>query len=367
VVVTRSCTRPVWPVAPSDDQAEPIAPDSPLTTKEGWRRFVDRYQTVPELLDTAALAGLTKAQRARDDKSRREYHAHLPLVDTPTIRKVITTSRLLIQLNRNQISARRGAIISGASGTGKTSALSQLGRAHELAVRRRHPEQRYRLPVIYVTVPPAATARMLAVEFGRFFGLELPARSNITDVTNAVCALAAHAGVELVCVDELHNISLASRAGAEVSDQLKYFAERLPATFVYAGIDIEAQGLFAGVRGRQMAGRFTVIPSRPFDYGTAEQRDTWHSLIATMEGQLRLHRHHDGTLVDLAEDLYRRTGGAIGSLSQLMRGAAVLAIEDGTEQITKKLLDTVPVDYAAEHPLFPHAEPVARPRRKKAA
>ena len=65
-------------------------------------------------------------------------------------------------------------------------------------------------------------------------------------------------------VDETHNLNLATRTGAEVSDQLKYFAERLPATFIYAGIDVEAQGLFAGVRGRQIAGRFTFIPAVPF-------------------------------------------------------------------------------------------------------
>jgi hypothetical protein len=47
---------------------------------------------------------------------------------------------LLVQLNRRQISARRGIIISGASGTGKTTALTQFGRAHELAVRKRHPD-----------------------------------------------------------------------------------------------------------------------------------------------------------------------------------------------------------------------------------
>ena len=34
------------------------------------------------------------------------------------------------------------------------------------------------------------------------------------------------------------------------------------------------------------------------------------------------------------ENLYRRSGGMIGSLSQLMRGAAILAIEDGREQIS---------------------------------
>ena len=38
----------------------------------------------------------------------------------------------------------------------------------------------------------------------------------------------------------------------------------------------------------------------------------------------------------------------IGSLSQLVRGAAIQAIEDGSEQISKQLLDSVPVDYAAE-------------------
>jgi hypothetical protein len=77
-----------------------------------------------------------------------------------------------------------------------------------------------------------------AVEFARFLGLEFTGRANITDIVNAVCTTAAHTRVELVCVDELHNLNLATRSGAEVSDQLKYFAERLPATFIYAGIDV---------------------------------------------------------------------------------------------------------------------------------
>ena len=216
--------------------------DEPLTTKEGWRRFVDRQPHPPVLLGAVRLAKLSERDRAAYDDGRRGYHADLPLVSTPIIRKVISTSRLLVQLNRNQVSARRGVIISGASGTGKTTALTQLGRTHELHTRKRYPADRHRLPVLYVTVPPAATARMLAVEFARFLGLEFTGRANITDIVNAVCATAAHTRVELVCVDELHNLNLATRAGAEVSDQLKYFAERLPATFVYAGINVEVQG-----------------------------------------------------------------------------------------------------------------------------
>jgi hypothetical protein len=46
------------------------------------------------------------------------------------------------------------------------------------------------------------------------------------DITNAVCDLLIKLRVELALVDELHNISLATRAGAEASDQLKYLSER---------------------------------------------------------------------------------------------------------------------------------------------
>ena len=334
--------------SPGTDVEATLPADDALTTKEGWRRFVAHKPQPPALHSAAELARLSPAERSDHDEARRDYHADLPLVNTPTIQKVISTSRLLMQLNRNQVSARRGVIISGASGTGKTTALTQLGRTHERHTRKRYPGDRHRLPVLYVTVPPAATARMLAVEFARFLGLEFTGRANITDIVNAVCATAAHTRVELVCVDELHNLNLATRSGAEVSDQLKYFAERVPATFIYAGIDVEAQGLFAGVRGRQIAGRFTVIPAAPFAYGTGEQREQWRALIATLESMLRLHWHRAGGLVKLDEYLYRRSGGMIGSLSQLVRGAAILAIDDGREQITKDQLDIVPVDYAAE-------------------
>ena len=120
-----------------------------------------------------------------------------------------------------------------------------------------------RLPVIYVTVPPAATARMLAMEFARFLGLQFTGQINITNIVNAVCVTAARTRAELVCVDEIHNLNLATRAGADVSDQLKYFAERLPATFIYAGIDVESAGLFAGTRaGRSPAGSPSSRPPR---------------------------------------------------------------------------------------------------------
>ena len=114
---------------PTDDGELPA--DEPLTTKEGWRRFVDYHPDPPTQLDLVAVMALSRPDRAALDDARRDYHGQLPLVNTPTIRQVLTTGRLLVQLNRGQVSARRGLILSGASGTGKTTALTQLGRTHE--------------------------------------------------------------------------------------------------------------------------------------------------------------------------------------------------------------------------------------------
>ncbi|MFJ6185289.1 TniB family NTP-binding protein [Streptomyces sp. NPDC092295] len=131
--------------------------------------------------------------------------------------------------------------------------------------RRQHPGIGGRIPVVHVTVPPAATSRMLAVEFVRFLGLPVTVRANITDVIEAVCGVLIDTRVTVVCVAELRDLSRATRSGAEVSDTLKYFTERIPATFVYAGVDLEAKGLFNGTRGRQIAGRFGVIETNHND------------------------------------------------------------------------------------------------------
>lgn len=144
-------------------------------------------------------------------------------------------------------------------------------------------------------------------------------------------------------VDEIHNLNLATSAGEDMSDHLKYFTEHIPATFVYAGINVERSGLFTGLRGKQIAGRCVLINTGPFPY-----QQEWSGLIATLEASLRLHRHHPGTLTGMDRYLHQRTGGMIGSLSHLIRAAALTAILDGSEAITRQLLDGITLDHAAE-------------------
>ena len=120
---------------------------------------------------------------------------------------------------------------------------------------------------------------------------------------------------------------------------------------MFAGISVERAGLLSGARGEQIAGRFTMVRTGPFG-----QDQQWITLIAALEGSLRLHRHRPGTLPQLGSYLHRRTHGMIGSLLWLVRSAAIQAVTDGTEKITRKDLDAIQV----EHRLADRPSPTRR-------
>ncbi|GGQ96716.1 TniB family NTP-binding protein [Streptomyces griseorubens] len=321
------------------DESTTTSTFSPLTTWDGWQQFVNTPPTPPP--DTAGQEW-TREQREH-------YHARFVVLKTPAMDTISTAVRRLLLLNRGQQGgARRGLIISGPATTGKTTAMQQLGRTVHLADRRRHPTQDGRLPVMFITVPPSSTPKMLISEFARFLGLPIPQRMNQVQITNAVCTLLCEMNTQLVLVDDVHLMDTRSRAGAETSDQLKYLGERIPATFVYSGIDVETSPLLTGVRGAQLAGRFKIVRNQPLRYGSSADKQIWHDLVHGMDNALRLRRHRPGTLLTHAAYLHARTSGRMGSLSHLIREAALVSLLDDTEKITKQLLEQIELDTTAE-------------------
>jgi hypothetical protein len=314
-----------------------------LTSLAGWRQFASEMPAVPELLDSETWQDLDPGKRAAYDDDRIAHHSRLLVVQTPAVRDVVTTGRRLAHMNRSAHYGRSGLIVSGPARTGKTTAITQLGKTIEVIHRRRYPGCGEDIPVVYITVPPAATPRMIAAEFARFLGIPVTRQANITDIIEAVCGICTDTRTTAICVDEIHNLNIATRTGAEASDTLKYFSERIPATFVLAGINVERAGLLSGPRGEQIAGRYSMVRTGSFP------RDAqWTTLIAAIEGSLRLHRHQAGTLPGLAGYLHQRTSGMIGSLLWLLRSAAIQAVTDGTEKITRKSMDAIPVDIASQ-------------------
>ncbi|MCF2532260.1 TniB family NTP-binding protein [Yinghuangia sp. KLBMP8922] len=274
--------------------------------------------------------------------------------------------RTLMILGRHQhTTARPGLIVTGPATAGKTTALLHVGRTCHLAHARRNPTPpgpaHTPVPVAYVLVPPGATAKTLAAEFARYLGIPVTARMTQAQITEAVCHTYHRAGVRLVLIDEIHRLNPRTTTGAETADLLKDLTERIAATFVYAGIDVTTTPLFTGVRGAQLAGRASLVECGAFParLGT---REPFKELIAGVEDALDLRAHRPGTLPRLASYLHQRTAGRIGSLTRLVRHAAINAILDGTERITRTSLDQVRLDHLAET----HHTTIrpARPRRR---
>jgi len=233
-----------------------------LTTKAAWSRLVHDTPELPVLLPDERWKALDPSERDLYDEIRLRHHARLVTITTPLVNDVIRLGRKLSLLNRDQFTARRGMIISGPPATAKSTAITQFGKHHEIrapphARRPRGPASaghlHHRSACGHAEGPRAGVRAV-----PRPAGLQ---RLNQVGITNTVCDLLARLGCQLVLADEIHNISLETRYGAEASDQLKYLAERISATFVYAGINLEREGLFAGTCGEQIAGLFTSITS----------------------------------------------------------------------------------------------------------
>jgi len=336
-----------------------------LATKEGWACFAAQpaHPAPPRLLPAADFARLDGLEREFYNEARQDYHSALLLVATPDIKKIITTGSKLIVNNRGKQLGRRGLLVSGASGTGKSTSITQLGKKFQIELERRSPGVTGRIPVVYIVCPADATPKMLATEMAIFLGLPIAERDSPQLVAHTVAAVMRQVGTSLVLVDEIHRLYLSGKRGRDASDQLKYFFDTISATFVYAGLDLQETGMFDGVRGRQIAGRFIPASTGAFTHRTAESKRDWAKLVATMEQALRLHRHKPGTLIELAPYLHARTGGMIGSLDQLVHEAANDTIADGTETITKNHLDAVILDLAAQNQYDPDPGPGRRHRR----
>ncbi|GHE08764.1 TniB family NTP-binding protein [Streptomyces alanosinicus] len=207
-------------------------------------------------------------------------------------------------------------------------------------------------PVVYLNIPSQATPKDLSVALAEY--LAQPYRSGATksDITRLVLENMRLVGVELVIIDDAHFMDLSFKEGKVVNDHLKYIANHTAATFIYTGVDLKHSGLFlegsGSARVTQTAGRNTLLHMTPYSIKSRDEKADWTSVIAAMEDALVLYRHQPGTLAGEWKYLYRRTGGNISSLAELIREAAVDAVLTGAERIDRRLLDSIVINEHAQ-------------------
>lgn len=328
--------------------------DSParLNQHEGLLKFLSTTSSRPAQLAAQQLSDLSDTELATYNRARMVHLSGGILIGTP---QLLAAQKMLVSsfaVNSGRNSGHAGLMISGSSTVGKTTTTKALMQWTFEKYRAQFPDFRRHghMPVVYVEVPAASTAKLLMTAFADFFGLSIRRSETMDSIRRRVVAALTDAHTQLIVVDELHNLAPRNVGNGDSVDVLKSLHNDLAATFVYAGIDLLGGALLSGTRGQQIAGRFAALELRPFNTRTEEDRHLWLKFLAAYEAQLVLTDHTPSSIPAMHDYLYRRTGGSIGSLTRLLSSAAIEAITNPTlpETITEALLNSITIDHTAE-------------------
>lgn len=317
----------------------------------GWRTFVAYRPERPEVLSTKDRNALTSLLREQYDDARIEF-VNAPIVlPTPDLNRLIRETRIVTGLNRGaQFTARQSLALSGSQTLGKSTAAMHVGATHEEHQRAKHDREADQgfAPVLYVSTPPQTSPKGLMMRFASTLGLPMPARTTTDQVMDRVVETLRELGTTMVILDEVQHLKTRAQVGVEAASALKSFSERVPATFLFVGVDLPRSDFLSGAMGAQMQGRTTMIQMQPYSIGSENHRQEWEKVIALFEREFPLAEHEVGTLMDEAGWLHSVTGGVIGSLRTLLRKGQIAAIIDGKEHLDKQALSAVLPDYRAE-------------------
>lgn len=331
-----------------------------LSRKEGWRRYVDApARQRPDQLTPAQLAALGGEAREDYDDARHDWHANFGILKTPQLAAVSDELDQIVATNRQDPDRVRGAaVIDALPGLGKTTIANTFARGFDRAqIRRFGPstEQGHeRLPVFRVGLTSKTTLRTLNRMICEFYGHPGTDRANAARLASYAVDCVLSCDTRVGVIDDVHFINPAHKDGLDVSNHLKWLANELPVTFIYIGVGLAERRLFAeGLWGEhaalaQTGRRWTRLALPPFHVRTDEGRGHWRGLLKATERQLVLAHAQPGMLTGLADYLFARSGGHIGSFITLVTRGCYRAIRTGAERLTRDLLDTVRIDEASE-------------------
>jgi len=332
-----------------------------LASKVGWHDFVHSPPRASlELLTKGQIAALSDDEREDYNEARFVWKANLPTVKTAQLTHAFAVIDQVMASNRRDGDRLRGSVVIDAPpGLGKTTIAIRYARQfHRTAIRRLSSETAagdQRIPVAFIPLDAGITLKGLNRKILAFYGHLGVAGANTSGLGALAVDCVRSCETQIIVIDDLHFIDFRDRHGREVSNHLKGLANEMAVTFIYVGVRLTEKKFFdEGLGGddgavyAQTARRATRARVAPFNTDSDASNVAWISLLNALELHLMLAAQTPGTLSDFGKELFRRTQGHIGSLTNLLDRAAYLAIKTGTEQITASILEEVVVDNAAQ-------------------
>lgn len=218
-------------------------------------------------------------------------------------------------------------LLVGPTNNGKSMIIERFRRQHPPTTEP-HREQ---IPVLCVQMPSEPTPLRFYTAILAALGAPLRARPRVVEVERLALSLLTEVGVQMLVIDELHNV-LAGRGGArrEFLNLLRFLGNELRIPLVGVG----TREAYLAVRSDdQLENRF-----EPFVLPTWKEGEPARSLLASFAASFPLHHASVIDTEDMARYLLARSEGTIGELAHLLAAAAVAAVESGIEAINHRSL-----------------------------
>lgn len=212
---------------------------------------------------------------------------------------------------------------------GKTELLNHLLKKHP-------PEPNLdgdavRVPVLMVTAN-GPDERGLYDGLLRQLFQERSARGGVRDRLNQLIDVLGRVRPGLIVIDEANTLIVGSiRKTRDCLNGIKHITNHLCIPIVAAGTR-EARNAFS--TDPQIQNRF-----EPLELPLWKADRHFRRLLASFEQTLPLREPSDLSSIEMAKDCISRTGGTIGEVSKLLEAAAIWAIRNDVERITKEVLD----------------------------
>lgn len=286
--------------------------------------------TTPHLTaGAAALLAEPKSGRIRAMRSRR-------WVLYPRAKQALDRLDGLLEYPRG---TRMPSIaIYGDSGMGKTMIMKRF--------RDQHPPSfdkstgALTTPVLAMEMVSRPGERRFYGELLTLLGAPQSPRADITQMEQAALRIMDAIGVQVLVIDEVHNILAGTyREQRIVLNTLRFLSNRLQISLVCFGVNDAREAIGGDV---QLARRF-----EQFTLSRWAANEEFETLVASILRNTPLHRPSVLTPKSLRRIL-QITDGITANIFHMINSLAIEAVEDGSERITDSAIDTWAPDFDVE-------------------
>jgi hypothetical protein len=302
---------------------------------------------------------MTRDERMVFRLARHTFQSTCGPVQYPKFRQVLQTSWIQMGTNLlNRAGVNPGLILTGLPNSGKSWLGREIGRAHELRMRRLSPHAAagvtpegydYR-PVVFLTLDGTIHLRPFLGNAVRAYGHELPVLRlpDIGVLSPLLVDYIRCCRTSMIIVDDADRLKIGAATDLTITDQLKTIAEHSGVTFVFLGKDMDDGCL---LNESQFVNRFPRIELERFGLAGGG-RAAWQNILRSFEKRLLLVNAEPGDLsVALEEYIHDASdGGLLGIASYMVMNAAQNAMLSGVERITRDVMDMIDRPTAGEEP-----------------